>query len=292
MKKLCTLFSLCLLVHFSVFGQSENRATPQKGETVRLKESDIRDAQIQVMSRENWKDIEKKRYAWRDSTDFEANIDPDFFLLGTHDDYMGRSWAIRPVDRLKHQIDRYYSDEETLANYIDRFIEANYGIKVDLQFEKSRHSKMFSKPIAEKLNRYYDLEGNLKEGILDTEEKMYSFLTGVLLRYGTNLFDDVFEIRVINSPKNKEIYELLKALRCDNIIYKDYRGYIPNSKVFYFEATPRIIKYFDIIRTENEIFRHNENKYEKMFKGNEEAFEIFKQRRVELENSIRTIFKK
>ena len=251
--------TLCSLTHFSVFGQEQL----------------IKD------------------FRYKDSANFEVKMNADFFLLGTFFDYMGR---FAYVDR-ETQVDRYYPYEEFLAKYIVYFIEENYNIKVDTQFIESRHSEIFSRPIAEKLHYYYDEKGKLTEGIFDCEEKMYSFLTGALLRYGENIFDDVFLISVSNSPKRNEIHELLKSLECNKIIYKNYKGNIPTVTKFYFEATPRIVKYFNIIRDENKTIR---SEYEKTIikileNVDEKTFEEIKQsldeQNKELENSLKIIFK-
>jgi hypothetical protein len=222
-----------------------------------------------------------RNFRYKDSTHFEAKINPDYFLLGTFSDYMGR---FAYIDR-ETQVDKYYPSEEFLAKYIADFIEKNYDIKVDTQFCELRHSKIFSRPIAEKLHRYFDEKGRLEKGIFDSEEKMYSFLTGVLLRYGGIFFDNIFFISVSNSPKRIEIYELLRSLGCNNIIYKDYKGLVPVTTEFYFEATPRIIKYYNLIKND------------KMKFGNfdEEILEKYRQEweeyNKELINSIKIIFK-
>ncbi|MCL2097718.1 MAG: hypothetical protein FWH23_03040 [Bacteroidales bacterium] len=255
----------CSLINFSVFGQVAGHKQEQM----------------------------TKDFRYKDSINFETKINPDYFLLGTFSDYMGR---FAYVNR-ETQVDRYYPYEEFLAKYVADFIEKNYDIVVDTQFEKSRHSEIFSRAIAEKLHSYYDEQGKLKEGIFDSEEKMYSFLTGVLLRYGENIFDDVFLISVYNSPKRNEIYELLRVLECNKIIYKNFRGNIPTVTKFYFEATPRILKYFNHIRNENRIIQGEyKNVILKMFEGSEkeEFVEIKKQwegEEKEFENSIKTIFK-
>ena len=267
MKKVNSIIALifCSLISFSVFGQVAGRSQEQM----------------------------TKDFRYKDSINFEARINPDFLLLGTFSDYLGR---FAYVNR-ETQVDRYYPYEEFLAKYVADFIEKNYNIEVEVKFAESRHSEIFSKAIAEKLHSYYDEQGKLKEGIFDSEEKMYSFLTGVLLRYGENIFDNVFLISVSNSPKRNEIYELLKTLECNKIIYKNFRGNIPTVTKFYFEATPRILKYFNIVRNENEIIQSEyKNVIWKMFEGSDKKeLEKYKQRQEEaereFENSIKTIFK-
>jgi len=239
MKTTYSIFTLalCTLVHFSIFGQEPLT----------------------------------KDFRYKDSVNFEVKIDPDFFLLGTFSDYMGRFAYINRGT----QVDRYYPYEESLAKYIADFIEERYDIKVDTQLIPSRNIEIFSRSIAAKLHSYYDDKGILKEDIFDNEEKMYSFLTGTLLRYGENIFDNIFFISVSNSPKRNQIYELLKTLECNKIIYKDYRGNIPNVTKFYFEASPRIIKYFNVIRNENMSIRAEyENTIKKMLDAaDNKAFE-------------------
>lgn len=262
------ILSFCFLIHFPIMGQKQSTMASI---------TNMSDDGSCLLNRIN-----------KDSTGFELNINPDYFLLGTFYDYMGR---FSYVDREK-QVDRYYPFEESLAKYVAGFIETNYNTTVELQFDKSRHSEMFSKTIAEKLHCYYDEKGILKKGILDTEEKMYSFLTGVLLRHGENIFDNVFLISVSNSPKRDEIYELLKILECSKIIYKDYRGNIPNITKFYFEATPRIIGYFSLIENENKLIRSEFERLNKeMFKdGYDEVILDREKRDREIENRIKAIF--
>ena len=235
-----------------------------------------------------------KDFQFKDTINFEATIDPDFFLLGTFSDYRGRFEYINRST----QVDHYYPYEESLANYIADFIQINYDIDVVTRFNESRNSEIFSRIIAGKLHVYYDKEGKFKEGIFDTEEQMYSFLTGAFLRYGRNLFDNVFCISVSNSPKWMVIYELLKDLECNKIIYRNLRGNVPNVTLFYFEATPRMLKYFNIVKNENEIIRSEyKNAVMKMLEQSgkeilEDIISKSEEAEKELENSIKIVFKR
>lgn len=227
----------------------------------------------------------------RDTLGFTARLHPDFFLLGTFSDYMGR---FRYVDRTT-QVDRYYANESTLAEYISGYINTNYPVKVKPEFGKQGNSEIFSTEIAEKFQQYYTTEGYLKDGILDTEEKAYSFLTGVLLRNGQLLFDNVFRIQVYNSARHKEIYTLLKDLQCDKIIYKKLRNNIPVSDIFYFEATPQVIAYYNLIKKENTVLREAVEKsmYSRLNNDTEssrKAKQQLAERKKEEEESIRFMF--
>lgn len=226
----------------------------------------------------------------KDSTNFKTEINPDFFLLGTFSDYMGR---FQYVDREK-QIDRYYPYEESITKYISKFIKENYKIAVDTVFKTSRHSEIFSPKLAKEMHtRYFDQKGRFIDSTLNSEVKEYSFLTGIYYRYGENLKGNIYKIQVVNSPKDKEIYQILKDLECRKIVYKSLIG-IPSSDIFYFEATPRMIKYFNIIGQEKqELQKSYDNHIWSIFKGEEEKKyrTIANDRQNELIKSLELIFK-
>ena len=188
-----------------------------------------------------------------------AELDPDTFLLGTFSDYMGR---FRYVDR-ESQIDRYYPYEKPLAHFVEKFILDEYKIKAEAKFQESGHSEIFSVQLAQKLHtQYYDDKGSLQLQMINTNQKKYSYLTGIYYRYGNHLKENIYSIRVVNSMKNEDIYQLLKQLNCDRIIYRFNRGYIPAATVFYFEATPEMLQYFKVIDIEK---KNLQESYEKVY---------------------------
>ena len=198
----------------------------------------------------------------KDFTNFDVKINPDFFLLGTFSDYNGR---FQYIDR-KTQIDRYFPYEESLANYITNFIKQHYEVKVETKFAESRHSEIFSPQLANRMhNEYFDFNGNFINLKSDTEEMKYSFLLGTYYRYGEHLEGNIYKIQDANSQKNKEICQILKDLGCDKMVYKFLRGYIPSSYIFYFAATPRMIKYFNLVRKDKEQLQ--KSYYDKIFEG-------------------------
>ena len=227
----------------------------------------------------------------KDSTNFKTEINPDFFLLGTLSDYMGR---FQYVDREK-QIDRYYPYEESIAKYIAKFIKENYRIVVNTVFITSRHSEIFSPKLAKEIHtKYFDEKGRFIDSTLNSEVKKYSFLTGVYYRYGEHLEGNIYKIQVANSPKDKEIYQILKDLECDKLVYKFLRGYIPSSDIFYLEATPRMIKYFNIIGQEKQELQKSYDSYiGKIFEGEQgaKAKVMSNDRQKELIKSLQLIFK-
>lgn len=182
-----------------------------------------------------------------DSSNYKVAILPSYFLLGTLSDYMGR---FQYIDKRK-QVDRYYPYEEPIINFLTEYIKINYGLVVDTIFKKSRHSEMYSKQLTQILNKFYGDDGNLIDSLFNTEEEIYSFLLGNYYRYGERLTDKIYKIQIVNSPKDKLLYPMLKKVHCDRLLYKFLRN-IPSSHVFYFEAPPRLIKYFNTVKVEKE----------------------------------------
>jgi hypothetical protein len=123
----------------------------------------------------------------QDSANFAATILPDYFILGTLDDYMGRSSY---VDREK-QVDRYYPFEEPIIKFMLEYIRTNYNIACDTIFLNSRHGGLYSPSMAKKLNGYYAATGNLTDSLFKTEEQVYSFLLGNYYRYGEKLANNI-----------------------------------------------------------------------------------------------------
>lgn len=189
----------------------------------------------------------------RDTIAITTNLNPDYFLLGTFSDYMGR---FRYINK-KTQVDRYYPYEKPLAEYISNFILKHYDIDTKPKFSESEHSEIYSEEIAQKLHNYYNEAGELKENIFDTPEKKYSFMAGMILRNGELLFDEVFRINLANSHNGNLVYNLIKELGCDKTIYKIHRNNIPVTQVFYFEASPQIMAYYYLIRDINKATRNN-----------------------------------
>lgn len=183
-----------------------------------------------------------------DSSNYKLTILPTYFLLGTLSDYMGR---FQYIDKDK-QVDRYYPYEEPLAIFLTKYIQDNYALPADTVFKESRHIEIYSKQLAITLNKFYGSDGNLIDSLFNDEEKIYSFLLGNYYRYGRRLTDKIYKIQIANSSIDKLLYPMLKRVHCDKLLYKFLRGNIPTSHIFYFEAPPRLIKYFNTLETEKE----------------------------------------
>lgn len=106
--------------------------------------------------------------------------------------------------------------------------------------------------------------------------------------------DNIYKIQIANSPKDKQLYTILKELECDKIVYKFLRRNIPSSDIFYFVATPRMIKYFNSIDKVNKEL--NESKvqiFTGKFEGEkgDEIKQITKSEKLKLVESLKIIFK-
>lgn len=222
-----------------------------------------------------------------DTTGITANLNPDYFLLGTFSDYMGR---FRYINR-ETQVDRYYPYEKPLAEYISAFILKNYNVAAKPKYSDSGHSEIYSEEIARKLHSYYTEAGVLKNDIFDTPEKKYSFLSGIILRHGELLFDDVFRVTLSNSYNGELVYNLIKDLGCDKIIYKIRRNNIPVTQVFYFKATPTIMAYYALSSNVN---KATVNNLQQMYLNNTKTTRKTKARAKEIDEeeikNIRYIF--
>ena len=182
-----------------------------------------------------------------DSLNYKVVILPTYFLLGTLSDGMGRYQCIEK----RNQVDSYFPHEEPIITFLSEYIKINYGLVVDTIFQKSRHGEMYSNQLSQILNKFYGDDGNLIESLFKKEEEIYSFLLGNYYRYGERLTDKIYKIQVVNSTKDKLLYPMLKKVHCDRLLYKFLKR-IPSSHEFYFEAPPRLIKYFNTVKVEKE----------------------------------------
>lgn len=180
-------------------------------------------------------------------TNYRVHIFPDAFLVGSFSDYLGRFYYIEK----ETQIDRYSSKEKSLAKYISFFITNNYKVKNELVFKDDSNIELFVPNLAKRLHaNFYNGDGQIIYEKFVTDEEKLSYLLGVYYRYGEQLTDEIYQIKLVNSPKQKVIYELLKDLGCEKIIFDSTQDKLPQTFTFYFVATPKMIKYFDHLKQE------------------------------------------
>lgn len=181
-----------------------------------------------------------KFYPSKIADNFIPKIDAQYFILGTLSDYISRFYTVKR----EKQIDKYYPNERPAIEFLSKFIKEKLKVIVDTSF-----NEMYSLELSKTLNNYYGIKDDLPDSIFKTDEQIYSFLLGNYYRYGIKLSDSIYSIRLANSAKPKLISKLLIKINCDKIIYKRYDN-IPTSSVFYFEASPKLKKYINLIETE------------------------------------------
>jgi len=213
-----------------------------------------------------------------DTSNLDLTVIPDYFLLGTLSDYTGRFSYIYK----DNQIDRYYPFEQNMVRYLTFYIKKNYKIDIDTIFDKQRHSETFNHKMSKKLNSYYGKNGNIVSDRFKTKEQVYSFLLGVYYRYGTKLSENIFCLEFYNSSKDIQVYPMLKQVGCSKIIYRCERNAVPVTDIFYFEASPQLIRYFATIDDEkgkipNEYIDYLKGKHP----GYEKEYEEYKMDRLE-----------
>ena len=219
--------------------------------------------------------MESSKFKWAehpDSTEFSIDISADYFLIGTLNGYLGRKY----YNTVENSIDQYKNANQ-LKNYIYNFVQEYYQITPDT----TERYYLKSPIVAKKINSYFDQEGKITLIGFKNESETYSYILGKYLRYGEHLKNNIYKIQLVNSFEGNLVYRSLKDLGCDNILYKNYRGYIPTSQFYYFEATPRMIKLFNTFTTLKEAMKREyltsfiENK---SYESIEKDFQEFKER--------------
>lgn len=169
-----------------------------------------------------------------------VRINSTFLLLGTLNDYINHKYVTQ-----QNQFDRYYEYEKPLMKYVDSIAKKDFNIQ--LVEEKNC---FVSNELSLKMNTFYN-ENKLIDNLFDSNEKKISFILGVYFRNGEKINNDIFKIQLANSPKNENVYKILKQLGCKNIFFKRLDN-IPTQYIIYFQATKAIKEYFKIIESEVE----------------------------------------
>lgn len=184
-------------------------------------------------------------------------IQREYFILGTLNDYMGRSLHPDSED----QLEAYYSTQGPLLNIIDSFLKKNYpGIPYQIEKYADKNGNLMSarinsKGLSAKFNSYYTflptgsrsidnkpvLAGQLKKGLFKTETEKLAFIAGVYVTFKVKN-DTTYCFNIANSTSKAEIaYGLLKDLDCNpssRIINN-----IPVSHLVYFHPTTKVKTY-------------------------------------------------
>lgn len=217
----------------------------------------------------------------------KVDIDPDYFLLGTLDDYMGRE----NYKKIANQVDSYTQESKSLVFFLDSLLKTKYpDLKLVTHKETGRY-EILSPTLAKKIDTFYDYTpsgrsaytsdiaiqtlnldsltktadfmttyfdtiytGSLKSTIFKDDKKRLSFIAGAYLRFGGKT-DSISYISISNSvSKIKEATVLLKLLKCTQINYVIKDGYIPSSHTVYFIPTTRLKNYFTTLTKNLAVF--------------------------------------
>ena len=177
----------------------------------------------------------------------QVKINSTFLLLGTLNDYISHNYG-----NIKNKFDSYNVGEKPLKNFVDSIAKKDFN--VNLIEEKNN---LISEKLSNLMNSFY-IGNNLNDSLFNSNEKKLSFLLGVYYRYGEKINDNIYIIQLANSSKHKNVYEYLKELNCQNILFKRLDNY-PRIYKIYFQPTDIMKKYFKTIETEkNKLLASND----------------------------------
>ncbi|MDR0505281.1 MAG: hypothetical protein LBH32_00470, partial [Dysgonamonadaceae bacterium] len=178
--------------------------------------------------------------------DYVPEVIPEYFILGTVNNYMGRFYLKLKED----QLDYYWNNEDSTAYFLKKYLKDKFGVNIKVVKDELNRTITYSPELAKKINGYFDETGSLKTDTFKADEDICSFLLGVYYRYGYKITDFVYKIQGSSIPDSKIIYSLLNKVRCDKIIYSVEYGLLPVQTVFYFKSSVLLEKYFNSIEPE------------------------------------------
>jgi len=203
-------------------------------------------------------------------------IDYEYFLLGTLNDYMGRE-TFKKID---NRVDEYYQNSKPLVFLLDSVFRDKFPDLIVSTNEKNGRLELQSWSLAQKMNEYYSYipsgrgayigeadvttlnldsltktpdfystyfdtiyTGRIRNDIFSNDIQRLSFITGAYMRFGGER-DSLYFIRIANSISKVRIAaEQLKELKCSNIEYVVNKGHIPTYHTAYFTPTPELKNY-------------------------------------------------
>lgn len=168
----------------------------------------------------------------------QVRINSTFLLLGTLNDYISYNYG-----NIKNKFDSYNKNEKPLMSFVDSIAKKDFNVNLIKEKNYLVSEKLFNL-----MNSFY-IENNLNDSLFDSNEKKLSFLLGVYYRNGEKINDNIYKIQLANSSKHKNVYEYLKELNCQNILFKRLDN-IPRIYQIYFQPTDIMKQYFETIETE------------------------------------------
>jgi len=212
---------------------------------------------------------------------FSFNLDNDYFLLGTLNDYMGRE----KYQQIEERVDQYFTGEKSLAAFIMSTLRVKHPDLYTSVNNKTERLEIYSKSVSDKIDSFYtykpsdrqayhgkkDLKelnldsltktkdfytanfdsiytGSIRTDIFKNDIQKLSFIVGAFVRYG-GYNDSTYYISIANSVSKVRISaDLLKELKCSNVEYKVKKEYIPVGHKVYFKPTDELKWYFENIK--------------------------------------------
>jgi hypothetical protein len=167
-----------------------------------------------------------------------VELDPKYFILGSLSDYMGRFEYVNK----KYQIDRYYSYEKPLMEFLEAIIKNDLNLNVTTIPDNLHEADLyetFSPELSLVLNSYFNRTYLITDSLKNKPEFNYSYLTGKYYRYGEKINDSIYKIQLANSADHKACDLLLRRIGCPRIHFK-YLKNIPAQFIYYFIPTTEL----------------------------------------------------
>jgi|WetSurSiteA1Bulk_404760.scaffolds.fasta_scaffold07589_3 hypothetical protein len=179
-----------------------------------------------------------------------VKLDPFYFTLGTLWDYIGRFTYVNK----NSQVDRYYSYEKPLIDYLDSMIkkELNIDILINPDDEKNvARYETFSPELSARINSFFKGNHLITDSLKNLSSLNYSYLAGRYYRYGNKINDSIYSIQIANSADHAVCDSLLRRSGCNKIHFK-YLKNIPAQFIYYFIPTNELERYFDYLFKEKQ----------------------------------------
>ncbi len=207
----------------------------------------------------------------------EIEIDYDYFILGTLNDYMGRE----KYEKIINRVDEYWENDKSLIYFLDSVSRNKYQDLTITTNKQSGRLELQSKLLAQKINDFFTFKpsgrgayngeadfnklnfdsitktpnfytthfdtiysGEINESIFKNKTQKSSFIAGAFERFGGKK-DSLYYISVANSASKVRVAtELLKELKCTNVEYVMKKKLIPVGHTVYFNPTEELKNYF------------------------------------------------
>lgn len=172
-------------------------------------------------------------------------IIPEFFLLGMfQESYLA---GLISYDVNKKRIDYFQDYEKNYVYVLKEYIRKHLNIDISIVEEERGGMVIYSTELLKVMNIFFDENKSLNMGLLNSDEKICSYLAGAY--YRRSLITESKKYYVIYDHNMNSVYCLLKKAGCNNILYTASNT-VPGYYLFYFEPPYYLKKYLDIVRDE------------------------------------------